>query len=116
MKFDLNDFELLWWTAMGNFSHEQPYRFEKKAKYTSRTYKDGEGFLYWVGHQDSFSDALIAFKILEAEGYEPNLLWDTAENENGSYGGYCILTTYQYNEHLDPWVMGDADEGVSANG
>lgn len=115
MKFDLNDFEFLWWTAMVNFVHEQPDRFQKKAKYTSRTYKDGEGYLYWVGLEDNKSDALIAFKILKAEGYEPNLLWDMAENADGSRG-YCILTTYRSDTYLDPWVMGDEDEGVSANG
>ena len=111
IKFDLDDFAFLWWTAMGNFTHEQPHRFEVNDKYTSRPYKDGEGWLYWVGHQDGAADALLSFKILQAEGYKPNLLWDMAENTDGSVWAHCILTTYRHDEQMEPWPMEDKTNG-----
>ena len=95
LEFSLDDFKFLYWTSMANFSHEQSHRFENRPDHQSREYKDGEGFLYWVGHQDGAADALIAFKILQDNGFEPNMLWDMAEHDNGSLWGHCILSTYQ---------------------
>ena len=63
LKFNLDDFAFLWWTAQENFTHEQPHRFEVNDKYTSRPYKDGEGWLYWVGHEDGAADALLALML-----------------------------------------------------
>ena len=103
IKFNLDDFGFLYWCAMGNFSHEQPGRFEARSNHTSKRYKDGEGWLYWIGHQDGAADALLAFKILQAEGYKPNLLWDMAEHDDASLWGHCILTTYQSSKSLEPW-------------
>jgi len=103
IKYNLDDFGILYWCAMGNFSHEQPHRFEARNKHTSRAYKDGEGFLYWVGHDAGVSDGLLAFKILQAEGHEPNLMWDMAEQNDGSLWGHCVLTTYQHDKRLEPW-------------
>ena len=104
ISFNLADFKFLYWSSMGNFSHTQTDRFEKSSEHQSREYKDGEGFLYWVGHEDGAADALIAFKILQDNGFEPNMLWDMAEYGDGSLWGHCILTTYQADERMEPFT------------
>ena len=103
LSFDMSDFDFLVWSQYKAFFWEQRERFEilksseGTVEYNEDIPQEGkDGWcMYWIGNGSggSYTDALLAWKILLSQGYEGYLLWDCAEDEPRD-GRHVILTDY----------------------
>ena len=105
LSFDMSDFNFLRssHTSMAAFFWKQQDRFEVlrsskgEVAYDANIPQEGkDGWcMYWIGNGSggSYTDALLAWKILLSQGYEGYLLWDCAEDEPRD-GRHVILTDY----------------------
>ena len=100
LSFDMSDFDFLSWRECKAFFWDQRERFEilKSSEGTVEYNEDipQEGKedwkMYWVGDGVLSADALLAWKILLANGYKGYLLWDI--DPSGGWNTHVILTDY----------------------
>ena len=100
LSFDMSDFDFLSWQECKAFFWDQRERFEilKSSEGTVEYNEDipQEGKedwkMYWVGDGVLNADALLAWKILLANGYKGYLLWDI--DPSGGWNTHVILTDY----------------------
>ncbi len=97
LSFDMDDFDFLVWQECKAFFWEQRERFEilKSSEGTVEDipHEDKKDWaMYWVSDGVVRSDALLAWKILLANGYKGYLLWDI--DPNGGWNTHVILTDY----------------------
>jgi len=100
LSFDMSDFDFLSWQECKAFFWDQRERFEilKSSEGTVEYNEDipQEGKedwkMYWVGDGVLSADALLAWKILLANGYKGYLLWDI--DPSGGWNTHVILTDY----------------------
>ena len=100
LSFDMSDFDFLSWRECKAFFWDQRERFEilksseGTVEYNEDISQEGkeDWKMYWVGDGVLSADALLAWKILLANGYKGYLLWDI--DPSGGWNTHVILTDY----------------------